>query len=472
MIKLFDFYKKKIKLTDFDLDFSLDFNLDKNNLYNNLIFLDNASTSLTPNSVLEKELEFYKKYKSNIHRGLYKTAEKASDEYDNSRLIMANFLNTNKDEIIWTSGATDSSNKLINIIEQNLKSTFTIKNEIVVVEESHHSELVPIQEFAIRNNLHLKYGIDNINHKTLFVSIPMASNVTGEVFDIKRVSQIARSFEALIFVDFSAAAGHIKIDIQDMNIDAGYFSLHKMFGPNGVGVLYIKRELSRKFKPVYFGGGMVWEVTKDKTNYRSDIEAFEAGTPNIPGIIASSESVKYINKIGIDNIYKHNQNLIKYTISKLEDLNRKYLFLLNDNDDINKVDSKSYIDNEINYKNNETNNKDNISKNIEDKSNNDSNNNLYTKNILNIYSEKDENKNIGIISFAIKDIHSHDIAQILADNNIAVRAGSHCAQLAINKFSVNSMTRISLHIYNTQDHIDKLIIALEKVFTKFYKVCL
>lgn len=410
---MFKYFLNQINYLRDIVSLKLDFNLDFNNLYNNIVYLDNAATSLTPNQVIKKEAEYYKKYKSNIHRGLYKTAEIATGLYDESREVMAKFLNVKKEEIVWTSGATQGSNMLMSLFENNYlskrKTQYQNKNEIVVIEESHHSELVPIQEFCNRNNIVLKFGIENINNNTILISCPMVSNVTGKIFGISEISKKAKENNAYVFCDLSAAVGHIKVDLDDLDIDAGYFSVHKMFGPTGVGVLYMKRSFSRQLKPVSFGGGMVWEVEKNKTSYRSDIEAFEAGTPNISGIIATSEAVKYISRKNIKSIHLHNKILLDYALNKFKDFNIKH------------------------------------------------------NNIINIYTEYDINKNVGTISFSINNIHSHDVAQILADNNIAVRSGHHCAKIMMDKCEEQSMVRISFHLYNTKKHIDMFFDNLEKV---------
>jgi cysteine desulfurase/selenocysteine lyase len=251
-----------------------------------------------------------------------------------------------------------------------------------------------------------------LSNKTKIVNITHVSNVTGKIFDIKCISKIVKDYNKNIFVisDLTAAAGHIKIYASDLHIDAGYFSMHKMFGPSGVGILYVKRDLLRKMKPIFFGGGMVFEVGRKMSTYRSDVKAFEAGTNNLADVIASQEAVHYINKIGLSSIQKYNKELLEYTYSQIKEVFG------------GKID---------------------------------------------IYTEKDFTNNIGILSFDIKGVHPHDVAEILARDGVAIRSGHHCAKILMDDLGLSSVCRISLHIYNTKDDIDVFINSLKNVFKTF-----
>ena len=270
-----------------------------------------------------------------------------------------------------------------------------------------------------------------------------SSNVTGEIFDVKKIFAKAKSFklknpkneeEIFTICDMTASAGHIKINVEELCCDAAYFSAHKMCGPTGVGILYIKRNLMREMYPATFGGGMVSEVLSDSSTYRSDIKRFEAGTPNIAGAIGYGAAVDYINNLDIEKIREHTKNILKYAVEELTKL--------------------------------------------EDRG------------VVKIFTEKNFEKNIGIISFEVYKkadlrnknyknsdetsnknltIHPHDVAQILADNNIAVRSGHHCAALLMDHLAVTSLTRASFYFYNTKKDVDALIqniIKTQEVFSK------
>lgn len=394
----------------------------------NLVYFDNASTSQTPHQVLDVMNYYYTNHKTNIDRGLYKIEEISTSKYEEARKKIANFLNVENDEVIFTGGATDSSNKLMTLIEKHLAKypdLYKTKNEILVSVNTHHSEFLPLQEYAKRNNLTIKI-LNNleelekeITEKTLLASLQLVSNVTGLILkkeDVKKIVVKCKESHAFSILDISAGAGHININLKDLDCDAAYFSSHKMCGPSGAGVLFLKRLYSRDMLPIYVGGGMVGVVNELESNYRSDIKAFEAGTQNIPAVIGFAAAVDYLEKIGLDNIYNHNQELLKYFHEKLKQ---------------------------------------------EENRNN-----------IKIYSKENLENNIGIISFNIKNnsgelIHAHDVAQILADNNICVRSGHHCAALLMKKLEVSAVTRLSFYFYNTKEDIDLFFIAIKKVIDKF-----
>jgi cysteine desulfurase/selenocysteine lyase len=404
-----------------------------------LVYLDNASTSQTPTQVLSAISYYYTNHKSNIDRGLYTLEETSTQKYEETRKAFAKFLNVDSSEIIFTSGATDSSNKLVLIMEKHLAKypdLYKTKNQIFLLKETHSSELLPLQEYAHRNKLEIKIfnnlqELENeISENTLIVSLPLVSNVTGEIFEVKSVFEKCKSVNAFSICDATSAAGHMKLDLKNISCDAAYFSLHKMCGPNGVGVLYLKREYSRDMENIFVGGGTVSEYKENKSLYRSDVKYFETGTQNIEGVIASKIALDYLENIGLENIKNHNQELLKYFYESLEK------------------------EENIKIKNNlETYSKDINSENTFDK------------------LEKNENKNIGIISFNIKGVHSHDTAQILADDNVCVRSGHNCAQVLMKylkeKYNVISVVRASFYFYNTKEDVDKLFISLNKVMQKF-----
>ncbi len=403
-----------------------------------LTYLDTAASSLTPKVVTDKLLEYYEEYRSNIDRGLYKTAIDATSEYDAVRAKTGNFIGADSEDIIFTSGSTAASNMLINLIEKHMSdyrdsagvNLYLEKDEILVSVYAHHSDLVPLQEYAKRNNLKIKMispdekmeskansqeylekFINSINEKTLLVSHPLVSNVTGEIFDIKKISEEANKIKAFFVSDMTSAAGHISIDVKDLGIHAGYFSPHKMCGPTGVGVLYLDRNYSRTMTPVNFGGGMVWEVSDESSTYRSDVKVFEAGTPSIADVIAFAAAIDYVGEIGILNIKEHVKDLVEYA-------------------------KKEFIDN------------------FDGK--------------IKVYASE-TGDNAGIISFDVLGIHPHDVAEVLSRDSVCVRAGHHCAQPLMRHYGLPALSRVSFYIYNDKADVDTLINSLKKVFEVFKK---
>ncbi len=403
-----------------------------------LTYLDTAASSLTPKIVTDKLLEYYEEYRSNIDRGLYKTAIDATSEYDAVREKTAKFIGAETEDIIFNSGSTAASNMLINLIEKHMSdyreagndNLYLEKDEMLVSVYAHHSDLVPLQEYAKRNNLKIKMispddkveskenshkymekFINSINEKTLLVSHPLVSNITGEIFDIKKISEEVKKVKAFLVSDMTSAAGHIQIDVKSLGIHAGYFSSHKMCGPTGVGVLYLDRNYSRTMSPVNFGGGMVWEVSDESSTYRSDVKVFEAGTASIADVIAFGAAIDYCDAIGILNIHEYVKGIVSYA-------------------------------------------KEEFIKNFEGK--------------IKVYGAETE-VNAGIISFEVTGIHPHDIAEVLARDSVCVRAGHHCAQPLMRHYAVSALSRVSFYIYNDKTDVDILMNSLKKVFEVFKK---
>lgn len=428
-----------------------------------MIYLDTAASSLTPDYVVNKMNEYYFDYRSNIDRGLYASATKATFEYEESRKKIVKFINASNDEIIFTSSSTDSSNKLVMMLESYLKETGLInkngdtegvaieRKEILVSAYSHHSDLVPLQELAQNNNLNIilctdeQDFINKISENTILISCVHASNVTGQIFDIKSIFAKAIEISKNIFTicDMTASAGHINVGIKDIDCDAAYFGAHKMCGPTGVGALYIKRKLMRNMFPATFGGGMVSEVLDESSTFRSDIKRFEAGTGNIAGVIGFGAAVDYIN------------NLAKETEEKKSDLE-------------NKKDRKEIEENQSGLEIIRNHTKEILDYALSELSK------LEESGLIKLFTERNTENNIGIISFEVYKknggvIHPHDVAQILADNHVAVRSGHHCAAPLMRKLNVTALTRASFYFYNTKDDVDALIINLKKVQDIFSK---
>lgn len=385
-----------------------DFPIFENN--KDLIYLDSASTSQKPKQVIETLKNFYEKSNSNVQRGLYDLSTNAEEQLNQARKIIANFIEADKEEIIFTKNTTESINLLSNTIKSIIPSE---KDEIVLTEMEHHSNLVPWQEFAkkhgftikfipLKEDLSLNYEEAEkiITEKTAFVSITAQSNVTGTINHVDRIIKLAKQRGALSIIDVAQYITHSKVSVKFLDCDFLAFSSHKLLGPNGVGILYAKKDLIEKLPPFQFGGGMINYVSFEESNYKENNEKFEAGTQDIAGIIGFAKAIGYINEIGIEKLEESIEELTNYALEKLGQV-----------------------------------------KNIK----------IYGKNQL------------GIISFNIAGIHPHDLASSLNEYGIAIRAGHHCAMPLMKILKANGTARISFQIYNSKEDINKLVGALQKI---------
>ena len=375
----------------------------------NLIYLDSAATTQKPKVVIDAINQFYKEFNANINRGLYDLSIKSTEAYESSREKIANFINADKNEIIFTSGTTDSLNKL----SRALPKLFNKKNEIVLTEMEHHSNLVPWQETAKESkmklkfiplkNMELDYEIAEkiINEKTAIVSLTHLSNSLGTINNIEKIIELAKKHGAIVIIDAAQSIAHKKIDVKKLNADFLVFSGHKIFASTGIGIIYGKKQILEKLPAFQFGGDMIKEVSLEESSYELPPKKFEAGTPNIAGAISLGKAIDYINNIGINKIEKYENELTTYTIKELKKIPKIIIY---------------------------------------------------------------ESENQGpIISFNLDNIHPHDIASILSYENIAIRAGHHCCMPLMKKLEVQGTCRISLSIYNNKEDIDKLIQGIKKV---------
>jgi cysteine desulfurase/selenocysteine lyase len=383
-------------------------------------YLDAAATSLTPQAVLDAVIDYYTHSRANVHRGLFPEALRATDLYEAARQKVAAFINAEPDEIIFTSGATESSNMLVRMIDESMPFTEEENKDIVTTVMEHHGALIPLQEFAFRRaipivsiplsgtELDYQKTEEIITDNTILVSAMLASNVTGAINDVARIADVAHAHHALMVVDATAAVGHIPVDVKTLGCDALYFSGHKMLAPTGVGVLWAKKEVLARLTPSSFGGHMVSDVKNNKAEWAEIPERFEAGTKNIAGVIGLGAAIDYIQAIGIANIRAHTQELAAYLIARLGEIPGVV-----------------------------------------------------------IVAEDDVTKNVGIVSFSCEWAHPHDIAEILAREHVAVRAGHHCAIPLHNALGIASSVRASFHVYNTKEDIDSLIEGVLKARTIF-----
>ncbi|PIY71557.1 cysteine desulfurase CsdA [Candidatus Roizmanbacteria bacterium CG_4_10_14_0_8_um_filter_33_9] len=379
-----------------------------------LIYLDSTATSLKPQLVIDKLNTYYQEYSANIYRGIYDISEKATEEFEKTREAVASFIHSYlSDEIIFTRNTTES----INLIMYTLGDKIISKNdEIAVSIMEHHSNFVPWQVLAQRKSATLSIiDIDNngqlvdisktVTKKTKILSLTYISNVLGTINPIKKIIQQAKQInpEIIVIIDAAQAVPHIKVDVQDLNCDFLVFSSHKMLGPTGVGVLWGRKELLEHMNPFLYGGEMIETVSTKQTTYKTTPQKFEAGTPHIAGIIALREAIEYINAIGLKHIYLHEQTLVNYAIHFLEDSFKKK---------------------------------------------------------IQIFGPREMRS--GIISFTLDKIHPHDIAQLLNDDHIAVRAGNHCAMPLHTRLHITASIRASFYLYNTTHDIDMLVKSLHK----------
>lgn len=399
-----------------------DFSVFKNNP--DLIYLDSAATSLKPDVVVDAINDYYKKYPFSIHRGSYKMSLLASQKYDESRNLIADFLKVNDNEIVFTKSTTSS----INLVSQAISHNFKKGDEIIVTNMEHHSNFLPWKVLCDKLSLKLviveatskSISVDMvkeaISDKTKLIAIHHVSNVIGDVVDVKGVCSLAKKNNILTFIDGAQAAAHMPVDLKDIACDFYTISGHKILGPTGIGILYINEEVNDKVKAFEYGGDMVSPSSVDYDEFLIKDAPFkyEAGTPLIAQVIAQGQAIKYLNEIGMENIQKYEKELKTYAISKLEELG-----------DIVEVYNKEF--------------------------------------------------DTGIVTFNIKNVAVHDaVSESFLSNetfdhyNIALRDGQHCNNLTM-KYVLNkkSVLRASLYFYNTYDDIDKFVEVIKKIYNKW-----
>jgi len=378
----------------------------------NFIYLDSASTSQKPQSVIDSVSSYYDSYSANIHRALYEIGEKATDKYESVREKVRQFMNVpDSHSIIFSSGTTES----INLIAYAW-GTKNLNNDdhILITEMEHHSNLIPWQLLSSRSNASLDYILLNndgtleleslekkILSKTKIISVSHQSNVFGTINSINKIIDEAKKVGAITVIDGAQAVPHMKVDIENLGCDFYAFSGHKMLGPTGVGVLIGRKTILEKMDPFMGGGEMINTVTMEKSTWNDVPWKFEAGTPNIAQVIGLGAAIDYIEKIGIENIHQHEQALLKYG---LEILSQNENIVLYGNPEIRGA----------------------------------------------------------VIPFNVKNIHPHDLAKFLDTDGICIRAGHHCTQPIMNRLGINATARASFYIYNTKNDIEKLAESIKK----------
>lgn len=378
-----------------------------------LAYLDSTATSQKPKQVIDALSDYYERYNSNVHRGVHTLGSLATDGYEGARETVRRFIHAKYfEEIIFTRGTTAA----INMIAHSYgDANVSEGDEIVVTQMEHHANLVPWQQLAKRQGATLKFipmaedGTitleavrETVSERTKIVAIAHVSNVLGTINDIKAIAEIAHEHGAIISVDGAQSVPHMKVDVQDLNVDFYSFSGHKMLGPTGIGVLYGKREHLNQMEPTEFGGDMIDFVDLYDSTWTDLPTKFEAGTPLIAQAIGLQAAIEYIESIGFDAIHDHEHALTMYAYEQMSQIEG-----------------------------------------------------------IDIYGPS-KDKRAGIITFNLKDVHPHDVATALDTEGVAVRAGHHCAQPLMKWLNVSSTARASFYIYNTKEDIDQLVEGLKQ----------
>ena len=377
----------------------------------NLVYLDNAATSQKPKEVIDSIQDYYMNHNANVHRGVHLLSVEATDAYENARIQISDLINCpDSSSIIWTRNATES----INLVASSW-ALDNVKREsnIIITNAEHHSNLVTWQQVSEKTGCDLRYlnisdGFDLsdfanlIDEKTKLIAVTHMSNVLGYVTPIEEIMPLARKYDARVLVDGAQSVPHMPVDVLDLDIDFLVFSAHKMLGPTGIGVLYAKLDLLEDMNPYMFGGDMILEVTYEDAKWNRLPYKFEAGTPNISGAISTGVAANYLTKIGMQNVWEHENSITNYALERFRELNN-----------------------------------------------------------FNVIGDNRLQRRGGVISFTHNRIHPHDIGTILDKQGIAIRTGHHCAMPLIRSYGVVAAARASFYIYNTFQEVDLLVEALQ-----------
>lgn len=381
-----------------------------------LVYFDNAATSQKPKIVIDAIASYYEEINANIHRGVHKLSQLATDAYEVSRMKIQNHINAKHNyEVLFTSGTTHG----INLVSNGFASLLKEGDEVMVSALEHHSNIVPWQMLCERTGAKLTViPMDEngelifsefeklLSEKTKIIAVNHISNALGTINPIKKIIEKAHQFGTAVLIDGAQATPHVKPDVQELDCDFYVFSGHKICGPTGTGILYGKEEWLNKLPPYQGGGEMIKEVTFEKTTYAELPHKFEAGTPNIAGGIVLGTAIDYLNGVGFENIAKYEHELLEYGTKRLSEIEG-----------------------------------------------------------LKIYGPKSLENKTSVISFNVGNIHPYDIGTIVDKMGIAVRTGHHCAQPIMNFFSIPGTIRASFSFYNTKEEIDALVEAVKKAVT-------
>lgn len=379
-----------------------------------VIYFDNAATSLTPRQITDKMMEYYNYYRANVHRGLHSLSQRASEEYETAHEKIMKFIRAKSTkEIIATRNTTEGINMVANGLD--------LKGNVVTSIVEHHSNFLPWLRLKQKRKIDLKLvkpteeGMlepenfaEIIDKNTSLVAVTGGSNVLGMTVDLKEIGKIVHDNNSLFLIDGAHYVPHHETDVRKLDADFLAFSGHKMLGPTGVGILYVKEKLIDSLEPLNLGGGTIDDATVNDFKLSKSPERFEAGTQDIAGIIGLGAAVDYLKKIGMENITKHEQNLVGKILSGLEEIDR-----------------------------------------------------------IKIYGPKDSNKKIGIVSFNVKGMEPHDVSLILDQSKIATRSGHHCAYPLHRSLGVEGSVRASFYVYNTEKEVDMFLETIKKIVKQF-----
>ena len=386
-----------------------------------LIYFDNAATSQKPKQVIDAMKEFYEKYNANIHRGIHTLSQEASELYEDAHEEVAKFIGADGiEEVIFVKNTTEA----INLVTYSWAlNKLNEKDEVLTTLLEHHSNIVPWEILSRLRGFKVKYADINadgtlnyesleqlMTEKTRIICVSHVSNVTGVINDVGRIAKLAHEQDAIIIVDGAQSVPHLPIDVKKFDVDFLTFSGHKMLGPTGIGVLYGKKELLEEMEPFLGGGSMIKSVRCQSPNGNCRIEwndlpwKFEAGTPNICGGIGLAEAVKYLRRIGMENVHRHERELTGYTLKRLEELEK-----------------------------------------------------------VEFYGPRDASVKCGIIPFNVNGMNPHDVALMFDSFGIMIRSGYHCAEPLHRKLGIKGSARASFYIYNTKEEIDRFIEVLKRI---------
>lgn len=377
-----------------------------------LVYLDNAATAQKPLPVIEAIRKFYLEDCANVHRGVHELSQRATDNYENARVEVQKFLGAaDSSEIIYTRGTTES----INLVAHSFARTHVqAGDEVLISAIEHHSNIVPWQMLCEERQAHLRVAPINqagelrmdeferlLTGRTRIVAVTHVSNALGTINPVKRIIELAHNRNIPVLLDGAQAVPHMKVNVRDLDCDFYALSGHKMFGPTGIGILYGKRELLNKMPPYQGGGDMIASVTFEKTTYNTLPHKFEAGTPNIADAIGLGETVRYLNRVGLDRVAAYEHDLLAYATKVVSGIPGVRL----------------------------------------------------------IGTAKEK---ASVLSFLLEGVHAHDLGTVLDREGVAIRAGHHCAQPVMDFYGVPATARASLAFYNTREDIDRLVAAIGK----------
>ncbi len=376
-----------------------------------LVYLDNAATTQKPKQVIQSITDYYENHNANVHRGVYTLAEEATLAYEEARKSIAKFINAKPEEIIFTKNATEALNLVMyaygmNAVKKGERVTTSVMD--------HHSSFVPWQVVSKKKGAKLeimyvdKEGtipdseLSKLENAAI-AGVVHASNVVGTLNDVQRMANIVHEGDGVFVADGSQSVPHMKVDVKKIGVDFFAFTGHKMLGPMGIGVLYGKYEILEKMEPFFYGGEMISEVHEKGSKWADPPAKFEAGTPNVEGVVGLASAIDYLEKIGMENVRKHDLRLLKYAMEKLDEVGG-----------------------------------------------------------ISILGPKNPEKRTGLIAFTMKGVHPHDLAQVLDSEGVAIRAGHHCTQPLHEKLCIENSARASFYIYNDEKDIDALCSGLAK----------